>query len=109
MPRTSLWSPPARYNNTISGIIILYPCQACLDRHLLERVDGAGTRFYPGPGNKVDIHSFIIHLIYSSLSFIDCPQVFEVKLELPPGLTCVQCVLQWRYVAANNWGENLLS
>ena len=24
--------------------------QACLDRHLLERVDGAGTRFYPGPG-----------------------------------------------------------
>ena len=56
--------------------------QACLDRHLLERVDGAGTRFHPGPGNKV----------------------FEVRLELPEGLTCSQCVLQWRYVAANNWG-----
>ena len=53
------------------------------DRHLLERVDGAGTRFHPGPGNKV----------------------FEVRLELPEGLTCSQCVLQWRYVAANNWGE----
>ena len=39
--------------------------QACLDRHLLERVEGAGTRFYPGPGNKVDIHSIIIHLIHS--------------------------------------------
>lgn len=23
---------------------------------------------------------------------------------LPPGLTCSQCVLQWRYTAANNWG-----
>ena len=57
--------------------------QACLDKHLLERVGGAGTKFHPGPGNKV----------------------FEVRLELPPGLTCSQCVLQWRYVAANNWGE----
>lgn len=23
---------------------------------------------------------------------------------LPEGLTCSQCVLQWRYVAGNNWG-----
>ena len=57
--------------------------QACLDRHLLEQVGGLGTRYYPGPGNKV----------------------FQVRLELPRGLTCSQCVLQWRYVAANNWGE----
>ena len=57
--------------------------QACLDRHLLEQVGGAGARYHPGPGNKV----------------------FQVRLELPRGLTCSQCVLQWRYVAANNWGE----
>lgn len=23
---------------------------------------------------------------------------------LPPGLTCSQCVLQWRYIAGNSWG-----
>ena len=57
--------------------------QACLNRHLLQQVDGSGSRFYPGEGNKV----------------------FDVELELPPGLTCTQCVLQWRYVAANNWGK----
>ena len=63
--------------------------QACLDRHLLEVVGpgggaegGAATRYLPGPGNRV----------------------FEVELQLPAGLTCAQCVLQWRYVAANNWG-----
>ena len=57
--------------------------QACLDRHLLEQVGGVGARYHPGPGNKV----------------------FQVRLELPRGLTCSQCVLQWRYFAANNWGE----
>lgn len=27
-----------------------------------------------------------------------------MKYMLPPGLTCSQCVLQWRYIAGNNWG-----
>lgn len=27
-----------------------------------------------------------------------------MKYLLPPGLTCYQCVLQWRYIAGNNWG-----
>ena len=56
--------------------------QACLDRYLLEQTNGQGARYYPGGGN----------------------QVFEVYLRLPHNLTCVQCVLQWRYFAANNWG-----
>ena len=56
--------------------------QACLDRYLLEQTNGAGSRYYPGAGNSV----------------------FSVELSLPPGVTCQQCVLQWRYVAANNWG-----
>ncbi|CAL4067929.1 unnamed protein product, partial [Meganyctiphanes norvegica] len=28
-----------------------------------------------------------------------------VNLQLPQNLTCTQCVMQWRYVAGNNWGE----
>ena len=57
--------------------------QTCLDRYLLEQSNGEGSEFYPGPGNRV----------------------FQVWLQLPANLTCTQCVLQWRYFAANNWGE----
>lgn len=39
-------------------------------------------RFYPGIENKV----------------------YEIKYTLPAGLTCSQCVLQWKYMAGNNWG-----
>jgi len=40
------------------------------------------TRFYPGTENKV----------------------YEMRYSLPEGLTCSQCVLQWKYIAGNNWG-----
>lgn len=70
--------------------------QECLDRHVLQRADrpdrgvegegGEGephaSRYYPGPGNKV----------------------FASKYRLPPQFTCKHCVLQWRYIAGNNWG-----
>lgn len=63
--------------------------QACLDKHVLRRVRTRDaddtfheTRFYPGTENKV----------------------YEMRYSLPDGLTCKQCVLQWKYVAGNNWG-----
>lgn len=64
--------------------------QACLDKYVLRRAKFAGvsdeqnheTRYYPAVGNKV----------------------FETRYLLPPGLTCTQCILQWRYIAGNNWG-----
>ncbi|XP_023944733.1 uncharacterized protein LOC112050657 [Bicyclus anynana] len=31
--------------------------------------------------------------------------LFKVKYRLPQGLVCDHCVLQWRYVAGNNWGH----
>ena len=31
--------------------------------------------------------------------------VFSAQAVLPSGLSCSQCVLQWRYVAGNNWGR----
>ncbi|CAM1306500.1 Uncharacterised protein g4379 [Pycnogonum litorale] len=29
---------------------------------------------------------------------------YYIRLQLPQGLTCSQCVLQWTYTAGNNWG-----
>uniref|UniRef100_H2ZBC8 Chitin-binding type-4 domain-containing protein n=1 Tax=Ciona savignyi TaxID=51511 RepID=H2ZBC8_CIOSA len=29
---------------------------------------------------------------------------YTIRLKLPPGLTCSQCVIQWRYHAGNSWG-----
>ena len=35
-------------------------------------------------------------------------KIFEMHYQLPPDLTCQQCVFQWRYIAGNNWGESYL-
>lgn len=51
--------------------------QACLDKYLLERADGQGTRFYVPKGK------------YNAM--------FNYTLKLPRGLTCSQCVVQWKY------------
>ncbi|CAG0907088.1 unnamed protein product [Darwinula stevensoni] len=58
------------------------PSQKCLDKYVLQQADGSGERYYPGPGNGV----------------------FTVRYLLPKDVLCSQCVLQWRYVAGNNWG-----
>ncbi|XP_022196376.2 uncharacterized protein LOC111053758 [Nilaparvata lugens] len=68
--------------------------QQCLDKYVLRRVESNKStsseerqthvsRFYPGSENKIH----------------------EMRYMLPEGLTCSQCVLQWRYVAGNNWGR----
>lgn len=31
-------------------------------------------------------------------------RIYEIIAELPLGLKCRNCVLQWKYVAGNNWG-----
>lgn len=63
--------------------------QSCLDKYVLRRVKTKDadetfheTRFYPGLENKV----------------------YEMRYSLPQGLTCSQCVMQWKYIAGNNWG-----
>ena len=33
--------------------------------------------------------------------------VVMVRLQLPPSVTCAQCVLQWTYNAGNSWGCDL--
>jgi hypothetical protein len=58
--------------------------QACLDQYLLELSDGSGTRW---------------HLPDQTYG------MKYVSVRLPEGLTCTQCVLQWKY----NTGEAKLA
>ncbi|XP_068158063.1 uncharacterized protein [Drosophila tropicalis] len=64
--------------------------QSCLDENVLHILGGSpaqptptdlDTRFYPRNGSRI----------------------YDIKARLPK-MTCDQCVLQWRYVAGNNWG-----
>lgn len=51
--------------------------QECLDKHVLLRADGGGMRF---PVIKGKYNAF-----------------FNYTVQLPPDLTCKQCVVQWKY------------
>lgn len=57
--------------------------QECLDKHRLSLADGSGEDF--NISSEVGLYTMFV--------------------QLPPGLTCEHCVLQWRYVAGNNWGK----
>ncbi|CAH2093234.1 unnamed protein product [Euphydryas editha] len=54
--------------------------QACFDQYPLELEKG-GTKYYPSSSGE-----------------------YKVNYRLPKDLVCDHCVLQWRYVAGNNWG-----
>ncbi|KAG5681733.1 hypothetical protein PVAND_011142 [Polypedilum vanderplanki] len=65
--------------------------QKCLDKNLLKIISGSpfisfpndlSTRFYPRNGSRI----------------------YEIKAQLPKELECEHCVLQWKYIAGNNWG-----
>lgn len=56
--------------------------QPCLDRRVLRLSGRDETRYFPREGNRV----------------------YEMQYRLPEGLECAHCVLQWRYIAGNNWG-----
>lgn len=56
--------------------------QECLDKSVLHLEGRDETRYYPREGNKV----------------------YEMKYRLPDNIECSHCVLQWKYIAGNNWG-----
>ncbi|XP_062562175.1 uncharacterized protein LOC134225820 [Armigeres subalbatus] len=65
--------------------------QDCLDQHPLKILSGTPsiphpndleTRFYPRNGSRI----------------------YEMKAELPQNFQCTNCVIQWKYIAGNNWG-----
>ncbi|KAK3594683.1 hypothetical protein CHS0354_016350 [Potamilus streckersoni] len=57
--------------------------QSCLDRHVLT-ISGTGSI-------KYDINSIFL-------------EYYVIKIDLPDGITCKFCVLQWKYNAENSWG-----
>ncbi|KAK6184942.1 hypothetical protein SNE40_007289 [Patella caerulea] len=60
--------------------------QKCLDENVLQRADGKGTTF-PIPQGK-----------YNAF--------FNFSVKLPEGLTCKQCVMQWKYRTGNTWDKD---
>ncbi|CAG7710000.1 unnamed protein product [Allacma fusca] len=58
--------------------------QECLDQYPLQLVDGSGSRFVP-PNRAAH---YVLHV------------------QLPQGVTCQQCVLQWHYNTGNSWGTD---
>ena len=66
--------------------------QSCLDQHLLtigpsdSKSNGDDTRYYLPHGNK---------------------SYFYVPVQLPAEIiSCIHCVLQWKYHAGNTWGKD---
>ncbi|XP_041375005.1 uncharacterized protein LOC121387844 [Gigantopelta aegis] len=59
----------------------------CLNKHLLPLANGAGTRYVIGSDTGM----------------------YNLKVKLPPGLTCTQCVLQWKWHTGNSFGVDLLT
>ncbi|KAL4216326.1 hypothetical protein ACF0H5_024053 [Mactra antiquata] len=57
--------------------------QDCLDQHVLQRADGQGT--------KVMLNNRRTGM-------------WPMDYVLPAGMTCTQCVIQWKYHAGNSWG-----
>lgn len=60
------------------------PTQSCMDQNVLKVLPRLEDRF--------------------PISKNDGTGEFRVRLRLPPGMKCSQCILQWTYTAGNNWG-----
>ncbi|XP_050353388.1 uncharacterized protein LOC126775462 [Nymphalis io] len=56
--------------------------QDCMDKSILHLAGKAETKYYPREGNRI----------------------YEMKYQLPDNMECTHCVLQWKYIAGNNWG-----
>ncbi|XP_071098105.1 uncharacterized protein [Haliotis cracherodii] len=58
---------------------------ACLDKHILETEDGE-TRWYLPEPYKIG--------------------TYTVKVKLPWGISCRNCLFQWKWNVANSWGQD---
>ncbi|XP_050735572.1 uncharacterized protein LOC127008070 [Eriocheir sinensis] len=59
--------------------------QACLDQHVLPMENTIETKFVIPKESKKS-------------------EIFRWRVKLPDGITCTNCVLQWKYFAGNTWG-----
>nr|XP_053626511.1 uncharacterized protein LOC128684383 [Cherax quadricarinatus] len=74
-----------------------YVKQSCLNKNVLHLVDHPGTSATP-PSSQVALSVDRYQLKHSQTG------LFRIRLQLPAGLTCSQCVVQWHYTTGNNWG-----
>ncbi|XP_048775435.1 uncharacterized protein LOC125680031 [Ostrea edulis] len=58
------------------------------------------------PATQACLDQYVLHQPSGSVRFMEQgrPQVYSLKLKLPTGLTCSQCVLQWKYNTGNSYG-----
>ncbi|XP_011429462.3 uncharacterized protein [Magallana gigas] len=58
------------------------------------------------PATQACLNQYVLHQPSGSVRFLEQgrPQTYAIKLKLPKGLTCTQCVLQWKYNAGNSYG-----
>nr|XP_022335450.1 uncharacterized protein LOC111132085 [Crassostrea virginica] len=58
------------------------------------------------PATQACLDQYVLHQPSGSVRFMEQgrPQIYSLKLQLPKGLTCSQCVLQWKYNAGNSFG-----
>ncbi|KAK3084053.1 hypothetical protein FSP39_007381 [Pinctada imbricata] len=54
------------------------------------------------------LNRYLLHQPSGSTQYKELgrPQVYTVTLKLPQGVTCTQCVLQWKYNTGNSYGED---
>ncbi|XP_011429461.3 uncharacterized protein [Magallana gigas] len=58
------------------------------------------------PATQACLDQYVLHQPSGSVRFLEQgrPQTYSIKVKLPKGLTCTQCVLQWKYNAGNSFG-----
>ncbi|XP_056017727.1 uncharacterized protein LOC125679999 [Ostrea edulis] len=58
------------------------------------------------PATQACLNQYVLHQPSGSVRFMEQgrPRVYSLKLKLPTGLTCSQCVLQWKYNTGNSYG-----
>ena len=72
------------YKRFIISLLCIFLHQDCFLQHRLRLEDNSEFYFVPETRGR---------------QFI--------KIKLPEGLTCWQCILQWTYVVGNNWGSGI--
>ena len=81
------------------------PSQECFDKHPLVLTSDPDTHRFTVPldSPKITRFKYQVRIYVSSELFILL--MFPLfKVNLPYGLTCSQCVVQWTYYTGNTWG-----
>jgi hypothetical protein len=78
--------------------------QECFDKNLLlilnnneEKIIGSPAKFIVADAPSLNKYKYFVPNKNNGF--------FEVRARLPAGVSCSNCILQWRYHAGNNYGQ----